>query len=90
MRDFLEEIKTFRFHYFVLLIILALSGVAFFYFRYFRSVQIIISLLTGLVYVLWGLIHHYYEGDLHLKIVLEYLATVTFGLAVIWFLLLRA
>lgn len=41
-------------------------------------------IITASIYVLWGIIHHRLRGDLHLKIVLEYLGIALLGLAVIF------
>jgi hypothetical protein len=46
--------------------------------------------LTGTAYLIWGIIHHYLEGDLHEKVILEYLSLAAFGIILAWFLLLRA
>jgi hypothetical protein len=60
-------------HYIVLGFILAvgLAFVSFYTGNPDRQFSII--MLTGALYVLWGLILHAVEGDLHPKIVVEYL-----------------
>lgn len=85
-----EEIKVHFVHYLVLLIFLLLGTVAFVYFNFLRTAQMIVLLLTGVVYVIWGIVHHSLEGELHQKIVLEYLSTAALGIILVWFLLLRA
>lgn len=60
-------------HYFVLLVIL-LGGFATFYFvRPNTSLQLIVGVVTSISYVIWGIIHHALQKDLHRKIVVEYL-----------------
>lgn len=90
MREIFEEIKSHSIHYLVLVIILTLGAGAFWYFNYLRTAQIMVLLLTGVTYVVWGVVHHYLEGDLHEKVVLEYLSTAALGVILVWFLLLRA
>jgi hypothetical protein len=90
MREFFEEIKTHFFHYLVLLMILTLGAGAFWYFNHLRAAQAVVLLLTGTAYLIWGIIHHYLEGDLHEKVILEYLSLAAFGIILAWFLLLRA
>lgn len=65
-----------RFHlaHYLFLIVLLSFGLLF----YFLSVgnaprQYLAVLFTSALYFLWGVIHHYYEGDLHPRIVVEYL-----------------
>lgn len=36
------------------------------------AAQLIVSITTAIAYVAWGIIHHAIEGDLHPKIVVEY------------------
>ena len=90
MKEMIEEIKVHFVHYLVLIIILLLGGGAFLYFNYLRTAQMIVLLLTGITYVIWGIVHHSLEGDLHQKIILEYLSTAILGIILVWFLLLRA
>ena len=77
-------------HYLVLFIILLIGLVSFWYFSYQKFVQVWAVILTGLAYVLWGVIHHYLDKTLHAKLVFEYLATAIFGVLIILSLLLRA
>jgi len=85
----IEKIRQNFSHYLVLAVILNFGLVAFWYFQYQRIMQAWVVFFTGLAYLVWGIIHHYLEDDLHLKIFLEYLSTSLFGFLVIWFLLLR-
>lgn len=38
--------------------------------------------IAAAAYVSWGIIHHARRGDLHLKIVLEYLALALLGVVI--------
>ena len=38
-----------------------------------RTLQLMTGVITAAAYVLWGIVHHALVGDLHRKIVVEYL-----------------
>jgi hypothetical protein len=52
-----------------------------------RSFQIGVIVATTFFYVLWGIMHHLMNHDLHGKIVLEYILIGAFGLTIIFFIL---
>ncbi len=52
-----------------------------------RSFQIGVIVATTFFYVLWGIMHHLMNHDLHAKIVLEYILIGAFGLTITFFLL---
>lgn len=56
----------------VLVIMLALGVGAFYIVRPNRNLQLAAGIATAVGYVLWGIIHHVMEDDLHLRIVIEY------------------
>ena len=59
-------------HFIVLLLILA-SGVGMFLAaRGNTGLQLMIGIVTSIAYVAWGMIHHTMVGDLHRKVVIEY------------------
>lgn len=59
-------------HFIVLLLILA-SGVGMFLAaRGNTGLQLMIGIVTSVAYVAWGMIHHTMVGDLHRKVVIEY------------------
>lgn len=71
-------------HYFILLCsqVVGLWGI--FWFSHQPTMQFYIFSYMSSVYVIWGIVHHYYHKDLHAKIVLEYalfaiLALIIFG-----------
>lgn len=41
------------------------------------------AIILGAGYVLWGVLHHWRRGDLHPKIVLEYLGLAILGVAAV-------
>jgi len=44
----------------------------------------IAAAIAATAYVAWGIIHHSRRGDLHLKIVLEYLALAILGVVLVY------
>ena len=84
MKHIVEDIKEHKFHYLVLLFILVFGIVSFCYLRRFPQAQTVSIFLTASFYVLWGVLHHYLEGDLHLRVILEYLAVAILGFLVLW------
>lgn len=64
--------KTHLFHFLILIAIIGLGVGIFFLASGNRGAQLLIGLTTSFAYVAWGLIHHAIEGDLHKKIVVEY------------------
>lgn len=52
-----------------------------------RNFQIGVIASTTFFYVLWGILHHLMNHDLHTKIVIEYILIGIFGLTIIFFLL---
>ncbi len=60
-------------HYIVLVCILFGGLMMFLATRGTPSLQAVAGIVTSLFYVAWGIIHHALEGDLHAKIVIEYM-----------------
>jgi len=77
-------------HYLPLLGILIIGGVGFVNFSYDKQFQAAIVISTALSYFVWGLIHHYLHRDLHIQVVLEYLAIAILGVVVVFSLLFGA
>ena len=90
MNELIDKIKENWPHYLVLVVILTIGLIFFWTFRYVQAVQLWVLILTDVVFVIWGVIHHYLVGDLNQKVVFDYLSTAFLGFMVIWFLLLRA
>lgn len=66
-----------------LVMMLGLGGLV--YYRFDVAAQIACVLLMSGLYVIWGVIHHFYDGNLTGKILLEYITIavlVTFILIV--------
>lgn len=89
MEKLTEDIKKHFSHYLVLLVILNF-GVGFFYlFKSDPGLRTLVVLTVGAAYVFWGIIHHWLEGDLHLKVAVEYFLVALAAVVVLLSLLLR-
>lgn len=77
-------------HYLVLLVILNLGVGMFYFLRFNQTYQIMVMMMTGIAYVLWGIIHHWQEEDLHPKIILEYVLIALLANLIVLSLLFRA
>jgi len=89
MERLISDIKEHLGHYLILFFILAMGALIFRYFQRFPQAQIVSAFLTASFFVLWGIIHHYLEGDLHLRIILEYLAVALLGFLILFSLVNR-
>ena len=89
MKLFFEDIKEHFGHYLALGFILAFGVGALVFFQRTPQMQIISLFLTASFYVLWGVVHHYSEGDLHLRIILEYIAVALLGFLILWSIIYR-
>lgn len=90
MKEIIKEIKDHQGHYLVLLFILLFGALTFFYLGRNPQAQIVSVFLTAVFYVLWGVVHHYLEGDLNIRIVMEYLAMAILGFVVLWMIINKA
>lgn len=64
--------KSHIIHFIILLAIIAAGVTSFISVGGNTGLQFFIGLITAISYVVWGIIHHLLEGDLHKKIVVEY------------------
>lgn len=64
--------KTSTLHFVVLAVILAGGVVSFTTLAGDVAAQQWIGIATSVAYVAWGILHHAIEGDLHPKVVVEY------------------
>lgn len=77
-------------HYLPLVGILVAGLVGFVVFGYDRNFQAAIAVAVAISYVVWGLVHHHIHKDLHVSVVIEYLAIAIVGLVVLFSVLFRA
>lgn len=89
MHHLISDIKEHSSHYLSLIFILFCGGLAFVFFQRVPQIQIISLFFTASFYVLWGIIHHYLEGDLHIRIILEYLSVALLGFLILWSIINR-
>lgn len=84
MKILLEDIKEHLGHYLALFFILAFGVGALIFFQRTPQMQIVSLFLTSSFYVLWGVIHHYLEEDLCLRVVVEYVVVALLGFLTLW------
>lgn len=76
-------------HYILLVIILGLISLLILAFQFERILQLVFVIFLSSAYTIWGLIHHQKAGDLHPKVVTEYLLVSVLGATILILLLLR-
>ncbi|MBI4067650.1 hypothetical protein HY407_04655 [Candidatus Gottesmanbacteria bacterium] len=69
----LKDIHFHLTHYFFLLSILSLGIISYFFLSPYPEKQYAAVIITAILYIIWGIAHHLLEGDLHIKIVVEYI-----------------
>lgn len=77
-------------HYFTLLCILLAGLWGIFWFNYSPALQLGIVISLGVSYVVWGMVHHWYHRDLHIKIIFEYVLVAVLAVLIFASLLFRA
>jgi len=77
-------------HYFTLLCVLLAGLWGIFWFDHNAALQLGIVISLGVAYVVWGMVHHWYHRDLHVKIVLEYVLMASLAVLIFASLLVRA
>ncbi len=60
-------------NFIMLVLILAMGVLLFWTFRNEKTAQFYVGILIGVLYVGWGVVYHWLEDDLHMKVVIEYL-----------------
>lgn len=63
--------------YLFLALILAAGLIAILLFKQNLNLQIVSAIIMGVAYILWGVVHHYFEKTLNLVTLLEYVAIST-------------
>ncbi len=84
MKSFTKHLS----HYLVLFGILIAGFVGTIVFFYDKNFQTAVVLATGASYFAWGIVHHYLHNDLHLEVVIEYLAVAVLGFVLLFSLIL--
>jgi len=60
-------------NFFVLFLILGVSVLSFYQASGNGRVQLYIGGIMSATYILWGILYHHWQKDLHMKVVLEYI-----------------
>ncbi len=74
-------------HYLVLLLFVVFGLVGFWYLSFSRFLQFVDVGVTLFSYVVWGILHHYFEGRLYPKVIFEYILVSLIILLSVSFLL---
>ncbi|MBL7159343.1 hypothetical protein ISS85_02635 [Candidatus Microgenomates bacterium] len=84
----ITRIKNHFFPYLILFSLLSLGAISFLLSAGNKHSQFKIVVLTSFFYVVWGMIHHFLDKTLYLKIVIEYIAVAMLAIVVLGGLLL--
>lgn len=79
--------KSSWFHFLILIIILVLGTATFFMVRGNPTAQLVTGIIVSVAYIIWGVLHHAIDGDLHLKIVIEYILVGTIAILFLYFVM---
>jgi len=82
-----EKIRNHLAYYISLIIMLSLGLVLIFLTRPNIVIQGLAILLTVFFYVLWGILHHFINHQLTLRIVVEYILIGALGISILFFML---
>jgi hypothetical protein len=85
MRAFAKDLP----HYMLLGGILIAGFAGLILFSYDINFQVAVAVATAVSYVAWGIIHHRIHRDLHLEVIIEYIAVSLLGLVILFSLILR-
>ena len=70
-------------HHIVLILIIVISFFAFILASNSLVYQLLVGFSASLLYVAWGVVHHYYDNDLHFKNVIEYVLIAILGMIIL-------
>lgn len=73
------------FHYLILFLLMVTGFATFMHTTGSPDRQLSVGVTTAIAYAMWGIIHH--TPDLNWKIVIEYAALASFGIVMLWILL---
>jgi hypothetical protein len=76
-------------HYLLLFGILFAGFAGLILFSYDKTFQMAVAWALAGSYIAWGIVHHYLHKDLHLEVVIEYIAMAVLGFAILFSLILR-
>lgn len=70
-------------HYFILLSIMVVGLWGLVWFSTDRGFQLILVWAMAAAYLSWGIVHHWIHGDIHPKVVMEYLLIAVLGVVTV-------
>lgn len=81
--------RSFLYDYAILFLILGLGLWAFLFLGFDQFLKTLVIFATSAAYVCWGILHHWLAGDLHIKVIIEYvliacLATTILLALILW------
>ncbi len=88
MKEIIKSIKKGWLDFMVLGLVLVLGGIFFANASHSLYRQKISLVFTAAAYVIWGIVHHWRQEDLSLKIVIEYVFMAIVGVSLAYFVLL--
>ncbi len=88
MKEIIKSIKKGWLDFIVLGLVLILGGIFFLSASHNLYRQKISLIFTAIAYVIWGVVHHWRQGDLNLKITFEYVFMAIIGASLAYFVLL--
>ncbi len=71
-------------HPLVLCIIFGFTILAISLFQGKPDLQFLVGFIAAMSYILWGIVYHYIEGDLYVKVMIEYVLIAGIGLAILY------
>lgn len=88
MRKIINDLTHHFFHYLVLATVIFGGLFAFFSFKGYPVIQLLVGVVIALLYAIWGILHHMIDRTLTVKIVFEYLAVSIFAIIILWNILI--
>lgn len=79
--------KSSWFHFIILIVMLTLGTATFFMVAGNPTAQLATGITTSVAYVFWGVLHHAIDGDLHRKVVIEYVLVGTIAILFLYFVM---
>lgn len=84
----MHKIRHF-FDFLLLLLIIGLGLLGILYLKFDIAAQIAAVFLMAIAYVIWGIFHHYHDGNLTTKVILEYIGMAALVSVMLIIFLLR-
>jgi hypothetical protein len=85
-----KPLRYHLFHFALLLAVLLVGAISVLSLRHDPRLQQYAVAAMGASYVLWGAVHHYSEGDLHPRVLLEYILMAMLCVSILLSIMIRA